>query len=75
MRLAIAFVVLLAVAVAPCAALETQLTVNAWNHKHPAWCGVNIVFQSDRFGTWDIYGVDQDNGSTEWMQTSDMGKS
>jgi Tol biopolymer transport system component len=76
MRLAIAFVVLIAITVAPCAAqYETQLTTNAWNHKHPAWCGVNIVFQSDRFGTYDIYGTDQDNGSTEWMQTSDMAKS
>jgi Tol biopolymer transport system component len=75
MRLVIVFVVLLAVAVASSAAGETQLTTGAWNHKHPAWCGTNIVFQSDRFGTWDIYGTDQDNGSTEWMQTSEMAKS
>lgn len=67
MRLAITFVVLFAVAVAPSVAQqETQLTTGAWNHKHPAWCGNNVVFQSDRFGTWDIYGVNQDNGSTEW---------
>jgi Tol biopolymer transport system component len=72
MRLALACVVLLVVTVAPSAAqeVETQLTTNAWNHKHPAWCGRNIVFQSDRYGTWDIWGADQDNASTEWPQAT-----
>ena len=73
MRLALASVVLLVVTVAPSVAqYETQLTTYAWNHKHPAWCGASIVFQRDRFGTYDIYGVNQGNGSTEWFQTTDQ---
>ncbi len=62
-----------AVTVSPNARTATQITFDTNADKNPSWSpdGSRLAFQSNRFGQWDLFSID-DDGANELRLTSNL---
>jgi len=52
---------------------ETQKTFHSKHDRHPSWSGTDLVYESNRTGSWDLFKMDTKQGQGELQWSSSPG--